>query len=375
MSKIKRNIFAKTRSFTKNARVCHSGLAPESRKKNCLDSEYPEKSQIFRGFQNDKINSFADFSRKTLQNESGKIFAKVMFASLLIFAFSFTAWLNFRGIPADTAKATDTPTETIRPITADDGGDPWIQFNTRRGYVDTGVDPVGDIQTEIDFQYSPNVGYLGSLFGAVSASDGSTASGNYRIYKVGDGFLFEYGDFLTTVNWFTSPTNDLYDRMMLATDNDKVLYNDEVVLTSTGPGPTVPINMYLGNANVNGAPTGGNGFVGKIYYFKIWKAGELVRNFRPAARYTCGEQSSLEYGFVSDLNGDGAFTDDEWFGNLGGGTLTGSEEITVPACPVAPETPEPTAPTNPPEIPDLATPVAKPTGKNSVGAPNTGFAK
>ena len=95
-----------------------------------------------------KRNDFAKNRGGFIKNHIS--FTKVMFASVLIFALSFTAWISFRATPANFAKAVDSPTETIRAITADDG-DPYIQFNTRGGYINTGENQLGDIRAEIDF--------------------------------------------------------------------------------------------------------------------------------------------------------------------------------------------------------------------------------
>ena len=59
-----------------------------------------------------------------------------------------------------------------------------------------------------------------------------------------------------------------------------------------------PVNMYIGTINTNGS-LDGRYFTGKIYYFKIWDNGTLVRSYIP-----CIRKSDNKVGFYEEVNGD-----------------------------------------------------------------------
>jgi hypothetical protein len=213
-------------------------------------------------------------------------------------------------------------------------------------YIDTGIDQIGDIKTEVDLQFSTNIvqANVSNIFGTTVGAVNPDNAG-YRIYKViGATYLdFDYGDYNPSVDRLSRPVwgDEFYERATLSTDNNKVYYNGTLIVDSTEPGPTQPLNIFLGTANVNSNPSG-LGFQGNIYSFKIWKSGVLMRDFVPAARYICGENATVEYGFIDRANGD------QWYGNLGTGTLTGSPAVADTACPVIPPTPTPEP--NPPIV-------------------------
>lgn len=58
------------------------------------------------------------------------------------------------------------------------------------------------------------------------------------------------------------------------------------------------VNMYIGTINTNGS-LDGRYFTGKIYYFKIWDNGTLVRSYIP-----CIRKSDNKVGFYEEVNGD-----------------------------------------------------------------------
>ena len=305
------------------------------------------------------------------------LFTKVTGATLAVIALSFGVAANFRGIPADTAKATDTPTETIRAITADDGGDPWIYFDGK-SYIDSGVDHIGDTAVRVDFQ-ADRYSDATYVYGARTSqyNNAFTLFADWQVSRY-DKFGFYYGGTGSITNTMSLSNEPVDTDRHVATQHNGEIAIDGLTFTKStitpAVAPSTPLNIYVGAMNGNGNPYQRPALRGKIYSFQMWKNGEQVRDFVPAARYTCGDQNSLQYGFVSDLNSDGIFTDDEWFGNLGTGTLIGSETITVPACPAQPtesKNPESTVPANPAET----LPIAQPTTKNTVGTPNTGVAK
>ena len=106
--------------------------------------------------------------------------------------------------------------------------------------------------------------------------------------------------------WFQYNNGGGYAAVPNIINTDRVIKTDKNVLYIDGAVKQTkdiatfqsPVNMYIGTINTNGS-LDGRYFTGKIYYFKIWDNGTLVRSYIP-----CIRKSDNKVGFYEEVNGD-----------------------------------------------------------------------
>ena len=243
-----------------------------------------------------------------------KIFATIFTILTLLIGGGF---LISRG--GDTARAAGETTETLA----------YINFNGAQ-YIDSGVKlgdgaTATDLRVRADFQYDASVANSASmtLFGARTAS----MVNSFQFIKFGaSGLGIDYGSTRAQSNpafWNT-------DRHVVVMNNNTATVfaadgttAQATVTAANATPPTANLSIYLGALNNSNVSTAN--FVGKIYGFRIWQNGALVRDLVPAAQYVCGA-ASASYGFYDNVSGD----------FLTAAGLTGDQVVTPPACLSAP---------------------------------------
>lgn len=160
-------------------------------------------------------------------------------------------------------------------------------------YIKSGFTPNGNTTVEIDWE--PESLTLNQALcctrSAVSAGD----SGAFAIfYLVMEGYGFYRFDHYGTSKQITP--SDMSARQTITTTKTSITIGDATV-TVPQSSSSSPIQMFLMASNSNSSGTSfGNYMRGRLYRFRIWNNGSLVRDFRPY------EQNGV-YGLMDDVNG------------------------------------------------------------------------
>lgn len=149
----------------------------------------------------------------------------------------------------------------------------YIESNGRQ-YIDTGFTPNQDTKIDVIFQSATNV--YGNCFYGVRKGVGDTA---YISWQSSSEFADNYGSQDTR---HLAP-NDI-NKHHLVKDKNKVFYDEELVLTNTYETftceGTLVLFAYRNTSASASTQIQANGNY-RIYYFKIWDNGVLVRDFVP----------------------------------------------------------------------------------------------
>jgi hypothetical protein len=195
---------------------------------------------------------------------------------------------------------------------------------TSSQYINTGIAQTGDTKVELDFQLAAttnaNVAIFGAYNSAWNASAfalGKLASDDAGGATIQNKFAARYGSGTGS----SSPNNNI--SVYIATQDanrhtwvqdSRTTYWDggSALLPDSNTGYTAPANaysMYLGGANWGGAAVAN--FSGRVYSLKIWKAGVLVRDMKPACnrdRTSCGMIDYVSGQFFGNAAGDTVMT-------------------------------------------------------------------
>lgn len=169
-------------------------------------------------------------------------------------------------------------------------------------YVDTGFTPNNNTSVEVEFMWTGSTATY--LYGAVDSNNAksftatlSTTGGNWRF----DGTAYKY----------TAKANTLYTAVM---DSSGVTINGTLNKYAGIPSSfTAPCSLTI-FAGKNASGTMASYFSGKVYYFKIYDNGTLVRDLIPC------KNASGAVGLYDTVNG-------VFYANKGSGTFTAGPEI------------------------------------------------
>lgn len=146
----------------------------------------------------------------------------------------------------------------------------WIK-RTSNAYIDTGIQGAGDVCVEFD-GYANNVT---PLFGA------RVASGNKTFLMIFGGtrnYMIDYN----TTRYNVSADYKAGERHVFKLDKGKMYIDNVLLNTVTQSNFESGYNIFLCGMNTAGANTADTGSSCVVYNFKIYKNGELVRDFIPA---------------------------------------------------------------------------------------------
>lgn len=123
----------------------------------------------------------------------------------------------------------------------------------------------------------------------------NTSKNIYGLYITGGTNLwYQY-----SVGGSSAATPDLVNTDRIIKTDKNVLYVDGVAKQTKDTATfQSSVNMYIGTINTSGS-LDTRYFTGKIYYFKIWEDGTLVRSYIP-----CIRKSDNKVGFYEEVNGD-----------------------------------------------------------------------
>jgi hypothetical protein len=178
--------------------------------------------------------------------------------------------------------------------------------------INTGIDPLGDIKIETEFQSTNNANGTIALFGSRYQHTSNSPPGLAFWLKPNTNyFTLDYG-----MNRQGGPAVDLNWHAL--TVNNNVWTFDGVVRTApTTGGITSPYSIYLGNINASNQFATDRYFTGKVKYFRMYKSGVLVRDLIPSRRASDGV-----CGVWDTVNGE--FLENIGPGNVSCGAFSGS---------------------------------------------------
>lgn len=190
--------------------------------------------------------------------------------------------VDFNGVSAANAFDENSIYRIYSPIE-------YLNFTgTSTQLIDTGYKPNNNTTVEV----KTNVTGTGKW---LCGGRESTAKNIYGLYiNSGTNLWYQY-----SVGGSSAATPDLVNTDRIIKTDKNILYVDGVVKqTKDIVTFQSPANMYIGTINTNGS-LDGRYFTGKIYYFKIWDNGTLVRSYLP-----CIRKSDNKVGFYEEVNGD-----------------------------------------------------------------------
>lgn len=190
--------------------------------------------------------------------------------------------VDFNGVSAANAFDENSIYRIYSPIE-------YLNFTgTSTQLIDTGYKPNNNTTVEV----KTNVTGTGKW---LCGGRESTVKNIYGLYiNSGTNLWYQY-----SVGGSSAATPDLVNTDRIIKTDKNILYVDGVVKqTKDIVTFQSPANMYIGTINTNGS-LDGRYFTGKIYYFKIWDNGTLVRSYLP-----CIRKSDNKVGFYEEVNGD-----------------------------------------------------------------------
>ncbi|MDR1196857.1 MAG: IPT/TIG domain-containing protein, partial [Candidatus Nomurabacteria bacterium] len=204
-----------------------------------------------------------------------------------------------------------------------------VEFLTFDGtqYINSGVDPTGDIRVFADFKYNAfgtDPDYESVLFGGRNSGSDGLFFGVTNGGMANAGYLFYYGGSFT-YNLFGAAlfpdtarhTVDIHNNQVVIDNLNKATFTAGTTATSTQP-------MYIGMGDSSG--TADRVFRGNVYAMQMWKSGVMLRDFTPAkcvAAGGCADSgaSNGEYGLYDKVN--------DVFYRASTGTLSGGANTAV----------------------------------------------
>lgn len=190
--------------------------------------------------------------------------------------------VDFNGVSAANAFDENSIYRIYSPIE-------YLNFTgTSTQLIDTGYKPNNNTTVEV----KTNVTGTGKW---LCGGRESTAKNIYGLYiNSGTNLWYQY-----SVGGSSAATPDLVNTDRIIKTDKNILYVDGVVKQTKDVATfQSTVNMYIGTINTNGS-LDGRYFTGKIYYFKIWDNGTLVRSYLP-----CIRKSDNKVGFYEEVNGD-----------------------------------------------------------------------
>lgn len=190
--------------------------------------------------------------------------------------------VDFNGVSAANAFDENSIYRIYSPIE-------YLNFTgTSTQLIDTGYKPNNNTTVEV----KTNVTGTGKW---LCGGRESTAKNIYGLYiNSGTNLWYQY-----SVGGSSAATPDLVNTDRIIKTDKNILYVDGAVKQTKDVATfQSPANMYIGTINTNGS-LDGRYFTGKIYYFKIWDNGTLVRSYIP-----CIRKSDNKVGFYEEVNGD-----------------------------------------------------------------------
>lgn len=190
--------------------------------------------------------------------------------------------VDFNGVSAANAFDENSIYRIYSPIE-------YLNFTgTSTQLIDTGYKPNNNTTVEVKTDVTGTGKWL-------CGGRESTAKNIYGLYiNSGTNLWYQY-----SVGGSSAATPDLVNTDRIIKTDKNILYVDGVVKqTKDIVTFQSPANMYIGTINTNGS-LDGRYFTGKIYYFKIWDNGTLVRSYLP-----CIRKSDNKVGFYEEVNGD-----------------------------------------------------------------------
>ncbi|MCL1902369.1 MAG: hypothetical protein FWG18_01930 [Alphaproteobacteria bacterium] len=165
--------------------------------------------------------------------------------------------------------------------------------------INTGIDPLGDIKIETEFQGTNIANSTIALFGSRYNHTSNSPPGLvFWLRPNSTAFTLDYGS-----NRQAGPAVDTNWHTL--TVNNNVWTLDGVARTApTTGGITSPYTIYLGNINASNQFATDRYFTGRVKYFRIYKSGVMVRNFIPSRRASdgvCGVWDSVTNTFFENI--------------------------------------------------------------------------
>lgn len=173
----------------------------------------------------------------------------------------------------------------------------WIE-NTSTAYIDSGIIPNANT-FKIEVKY----------YRAASEKTGICVCGARNAYATRNYSFWTSADYVDSVR-VTTGSKSSWTQKTIATLEKTCIFTlanraasldvDGVTTSWTAENPSTygaTRNMYIFNCNNNGAVTNMWSFLGKIYYFKIYKSNVLQRDFVPAYQV-----STQKYGLLDKVN-------------------------------------------------------------------------
>lgn len=176
--------------------------------------------------------------------------------------------------------------------------------STGTQYIDTGLTNTAIAKAEYSFSITSNITEVHAIAGSYN-SNGSNYFGLVRLsdnklnYRVRTAFV-PCGDVVEL--------NTKYNVDVDIQSNSQSMTCNGVTVTSTYNAVSASNNIYLFKINDLSA----TGLRGRIYYFKLWQNGTLVRDLVPVIR-----NSDNEIGMLDRVSG-------QFFGNVGTGNFIGA---------------------------------------------------
>jgi len=165
--------------------------------------------------------------------------------------------------------------------------------------IDTGIDPLGDIKIETEFQATDITNSAISLFGSrYNLTSNSPPGLAFWLKPNASAFALDYG-----ANRQTGPNADTNWHTLSVNNNVWTLDGVARTAPTTG-GITSPYTIYLGNINASNQFATDRYFTGKVKFFRIWKNGVVVRDFVPSRRASdgvCGVWDSVTSTFFENI--------------------------------------------------------------------------
>jgi hypothetical protein len=207
---------------------------------------------------------------------------------------------------------------------------------TPNQYIDTGIDQVGNVKIEMQFKVAdgntctstgdgtgtPNMRIFGSwytwdantLYLSRLSGTGSDTANNRCAFAIRRGAALTSETGTGTALPMSGPNTadtDVHTLVLNGSTTSPGTW-DSTTLTvpSTALPSAQPLSMYLGTVHGTSGAASGNGLDGTVYYLKIWKDDELVRDMIPVCnsdRTICGMQDKVTTTFYGNV-GNGAFS-------------------------------------------------------------------
>jgi hypothetical protein len=207
----------------------------------------------------------------------------------------------------------------------------YLTFNGSTNYIDTGVNPTGNIKITANYQYNVVTAW-GTIFGACGTN------------CVGGAYWFGSDDALTSYAFGYGNSNNPYktalfsgyvgttNRHTVVANNDTVQVDDSGLYTfpaaTSGGSPTTTTTIHLAAISYTGTPY--YMFNGRIYSVEIEKDGSTDdRNFVPVKCNVAPACASETNTGVAAVNGEYGMFDTlhNVFYHSGAGTLTGGPAV------------------------------------------------